>query len=198
MILRVEVSGAQCITYTQEYDAENRLTVVTNTVTGEVVRFVYDGDGKRVLRIGPEGMTVYIGDFYEAFYPWTIGGSDKYGPYEPMGVGATSIGGITPCDLQCPDGYLDRIQCRCIYPTPEPNPTATPGPSPTPTPMPPPAPPPAVVTKYYYAGSQRIAMREGGVLYYLHTDHLGSTSLATTSSGAVHSRQGYYPYGDTR
>jgi RHS repeat-associated protein len=28
--------------------------------------------------------------------------------------------------------------------------------------------------------------------------HLGSTSLATTASGAVHSRQGYYPYGETR
>jgi RHS repeat-associated protein len=27
---------------------------------------------------------------------------------------------------------------------------------------------------------------------------LGSTSLATTAAGAVHSRQGYYPYGETR
>jgi RHS repeat-associated protein len=65
MILRVEVSGTQRITYTQEYNAENRLAVVTNTVTGQVTRFVYDGDGNRVLRIGPEGTTVYIGDYYE-------------------------------------------------------------------------------------------------------------------------------------
>ncbi|MFZ5919220.1 MAG: RHS repeat-associated core domain-containing protein [Chloroflexota bacterium] len=27
---------------------------------------------------------------------------------------------------------------------------------------------------------------------------LGSTSLATTAAGAVHSRQGYYPYGEAR
>jgi hypothetical protein len=28
---------------------------------------------------------------------------------------------------------------------------------------------------YYYAGSQRVAMRENGTLYYLLGDHLGST-----------------------
>jgi len=54
------------------------------------------------------------------------------------------------------------------------------------------------VTKYYHFGGQRIAMRQGDVVYYLHGDHLGSTSLATTAAGALHSRQGYYPYGETR
>ncbi|MFZ5919072.1 MAG: FtsK/SpoIIIE domain-containing protein [Chloroflexota bacterium] len=54
------------------------------------------------------------------------------------------------------------------------------------------------VTKYYHFNGQRIAMRQGSVVYYLHGDHLGSTSLATTAAGAVHSRQGYYPYGETR
>ncbi len=34
MLLRVEVSGAQRITYTQAFDVESRLTAVTNTVTG--------------------------------------------------------------------------------------------------------------------------------------------------------------------
>ena len=34
----------------------------------------------------------------------------------------------------------------------------------------------APVTKYYYASGQRIAMRQGDV-YYIHTDHLGSTSV---------------------
>lgn len=28
-----------------------------------------------------------------------------------------------------------------------------------------------VVTTYYFAGGQRVAMRQGGVLYYLHGDH---------------------------
>jgi RHS repeat-associated protein len=43
-------------------------------------------------------------------------------------------------------------------------------------------------------------MRAGGVIYYLHGDHLGSTSLATTASGAVvpGSRTGYDPYGAVR
>jgi len=40
---------------------------------------------------------------------------------------------------------------------------------------------------YYYAAGARVAMRvdDGGgdVVYYLHADHLGSTSLATTYSG---------------
>ena len=105
MVLRVEVSGTQRITYTQEYNAENRLAVVTNTVTGQVTRFGYDGDGNRVLRIGPEGTTVYIGDYYK-----------KRG---------------------------------------------------------------AVVTKYYSAAGQRMAVRVGGALYFLHGDHLGSATLTT-------------------
>jgi hypothetical protein len=40
-----------------------------------------------------------------------------------------------------------------------------------------------VVTKYYYAGSQRIAMRQGSTLDYLFSDHLGSTSLVTDANG---------------
>ncbi|MCP4592524.1 MAG: RHS repeat-associated core domain-containing protein, partial [bacterium] len=54
------------------------------------------------------------------------------------------------------------------------------------------------VTKYYYAGGRRVAMRAGGVVYYLHNDHLGSTSLTTDESGGVTARQLYYPYGEVR
>ena len=58
------------------------------------------------------------------------------------------------------------------------------------------------VTKYYFAGSQRVAMRvSDGVsstVTYLHGDHLGSTSLATDGSGEAVSLQHYYPYGETR
>src|SRR3989344_1775280 len=35
-------------------------------------------------------------------------------------------------------------------------------------------------------------------LYYIHQDHLGSTSLVTDSTGKVVSKQSYYPYGTTR
>jgi len=97
---------------------------VTNTVTGQVTRFVYDGDGNRILRMDGSGVRVYIGDYYE-----------KQG---------------------------------------------------------------AVVTKYYYAGGQRIAMRQGNTLYFLHGDHLGSATVATDASGNRVGELRYTPYGVTR
>ncbi len=53
-----------------------------------------------------------------------------------------------------------------------------------------------VVKKYYSVAGQRVAMRSNGVLYYLHTDHLGSTSLTTDESGSVIAEQKYLPYGE--
>jgi RHS repeat-associated protein len=50
-------------------------------------------------------------------------------------------------------------------------------------------------TKYYYLGSQRVAMQNASGITYLHTDHLGSTSV---TSGAVTSTQVYYPFGSIR
>jgi len=57
---------------------------------------------------------------------------------------------------------------------------------------------PGQVTKYYYAGNQRVAMRQGGTVTYLHGDHLGSTSLTTDANGDFVARVLYYPYGETR
>jgi uncharacterized protein RhaS with RHS repeats len=60
------------------------------------------------------------------------------------------------------------------------------------------------ITKTYYsAGSQLIALRvytapTSSVLYYLHGDHLGSTSLTTSSSGSVVARQLYDAWGNVR
>src|SRR5262245_34283780 len=51
------------------------------------------------------------------------------------------------------------------------------------------------VTKYYYHSGQRVAVRQGGQLYYLHGDHLGSTSLSTDSGGKVVQDARYLPYG---
>jgi hypothetical protein len=57
---------------------------------------------------------------------------------------------------------------------------------------------------YYYAGGKPIAMRvmppndNTGTLYYLHADHLGSTSVTTNASAGVVARQWYYPYGAVR
>jgi len=53
-------------------------------------------------------------------------------------------------------------------------------------------------TKYYSAGSQRVAMRRGDDLYYLLGDHLGSTSLTTDASGDVVSELRYTAWGEVR
>ena len=55
-----------------------------------------------------------------------------------------------------------------------------------------------MVTKYYYAGSQRIALRRGGALYFVFGDHLGSTSLTTDASGTVVSELRYNAWGEVR
>ncbi len=127
MLVRVEVSGTERITYTQGWDVENRLSVVTNTVTGDVTRFVYDGDGNRVLREDASGITVY---------------------FNALEVRITGTQRLT--------------------------------------------------TSYYFAGGQRIAMREGSEVTYLHSDHLSSASLATSATGSVVSAMRYTPYGVTR
>jgi RHS repeat-associated protein len=58
----------------------------------------------------------------------------------------------------------------------------------------------AAVTKYYLFGGQRVAMRVGtgaqSAVYYLHGDHLGSTSLTTNTSGALVSQARYTPFGE--
>jgi RHS repeat-associated protein len=54
------------------------------------------------------------------------------------------------------------------------------------------------VTKYYYAGGQRIAMRTEGNLAFLLGDHLGSTSLTTDGAGNVLAEQRYTAWGEVR
>jgi RHS repeat-associated protein len=60
------------------------------------------------------------------------------------------------------------------------------------------------ITKTYYsAGSQLIAMRQfttptSSVLYFLHSDHLGSTSLTTDQNGNALTRQSYDAWGNVR
>ena len=57
-------------------------------------------------------------------------------------------------------------------------------------------------TKYYYIGSSRVAMRRststGSEVTYLHTDHLGTVSIATDASGQVLARTLNMPYGSVR
>ena len=56
----------------------------------------------------------------------------------------------------------------------------------------------STVTKYYYAGAQRIAMRSSGTLYFVLGDHLGSTSLTTSATGTVISETRYRAWGEVR
>ncbi len=52
------------MTYTQTFDAENRMISVT--VGGQTTQFVYDGYGNLVKKIKPDGSsTIYIGSIYE-------------------------------------------------------------------------------------------------------------------------------------
>jgi hypothetical protein len=56
------------------------------------------------------------------------------------------------------------------------------------------------VTKtYIYAGTQRVALRDGSTLYFLLGDHLGSTAVtANSSTGALVAELRYKPWGETR
>ena len=65
----------------------------------------------------------------------------------------------------------------------------------------------STVTKYYYAGAQRIAMRTGswdynnpvtGTLNFILGDHLGSTSLTTDGAGNKVSELHYKAWGEVR
>ena len=56
----------------------------------------------------------------------------------------------------------------------------------------------ASITKYYYAGSQRIAMRTNGTLQFLIGDHLGSTSLVTDAAGEHPIETRYKAWGEVR
>jgi RHS repeat-associated protein len=55
-----------------------------------------------------------------------------------------------------------------------------------------------VVTKYYFHGGKRVAMDRDGVLQYLATDHLGSTSLVLDDLGSKIAESRHYPYGEER
>ncbi len=56
----------------------------------------------------------------------------------------------------------------------------------------------STVKKYYYAGNVRVAENNGGTLYFLLSDHLGSTATTTDATGVRATELRYYPYGDAR
>ncbi len=51
---------------------------------------------------------------------------------------------------------------------------------------------------YYYAGSERIAMKKDGVVSYIYGDQLGSVSAVADGNGNLISKTLYHPWGTTR
>ena len=54
------------------------------------------------------------------------------------------------------------------------------------------------ITTHYFLGGKEIAFRKGTTLEYVHTDHLGSTSVTSNSSGTVVDTVKYFPFGGLR
>ncbi len=145
MTTRVELSATERITYTQGWDAENRLTTVTNAVNRDITRFFYDADGKRVKRTDPAGTTLYVGDHYEVYTPIVM---------VPTAT-PTSTSTATPTPTRTPTATSTATPTPTATATQTPTPTSTAtatatatststpttGPSPTPTQPPPTATP---------------------------------------------------------
>jgi len=55
-----------------------------------------------------------------------------------------------------------------------------------------------IVSRYYTAGGQRVAMRKNGTLYFLLTDHLGSNSVVADKDGSFYSTKLFKPWGEER
>jgi RHS repeat-associated protein len=56
----------------------------------------------------------------------------------------------------------------------------------------------STMIKYFYAGTQRVAMKKGSTVYFLLGDHLGSTTLTTNSSGTKVGELRYKAWGENR
>ena len=61
--MRREPSGTETFVYTQSWTSDNRLQSVMKTdITGTVLavtQYAYDGDGVRIRKTDPDGMTLY-------------------------------------------------------------------------------------------------------------------------------------------
>jgi len=54
------------------------------------------------------------------------------------------------------------------------------------------------ITKYYFAGTMRIALRKDGALRFVFGDHLGSSSIITSGMGVLTAQIMYKPWGEAR
>ena len=56
----------------------------------------------------------------------------------------------------------------------------------------------STMKRYYEAGGSRVGMRQGSTLYWLVSDHLGSTSVTANASGGLYGRLLYKAWGEQR
>ena len=171
-------------TYTLGYNTENQVTSITGGSTN--ARYVYDGDGKRVLSVVNGVRTLYIGSYFEAelgsstTYPVTVPAivNNPWKVFLPAIFSDNSSGGGTGMGI----GNFGLTP----YHT---HPSATGQ---------------AAITwrTYYSAGEARIALRVQGNsaaydLYYFLTDNLNSTAKTIKQDGTV-SEIRYSAWGETR
>jgi RHS repeat-associated protein len=183
------------------YDPENRIAEVSGDA---VVDFTYDGDGKMVIRTEGDLNTVYIGDHFEidirpdVFYLPLVFVGQAWSPKAPPKVTPTKDpwGGRDPYPAPGEGGeplpeFEETIpgtkeggsRSSSIQSFPPSNQTWR---------------------SYYYVGSTRASMRvqEGSWrddVYFLLSDHLGSTSLTIENDGStVASEMRYSPWGSVR
>jgi RHS repeat-associated protein len=209
------------------YDGENRLTQVKKNGS-VIASYVYDGDGKRVKATEGYRVTVYIGTYFEwetdttpaptptptnTPVPPTATRTPTRTPTNtpvpptathtptrtPTPSGPTATPTRTPTRITlvtstptCPLGGCSSLMAQPM--TSEETLSAHESMD------------MALVTtssatsarSYYYAGSQRVAMRDDAGVKYLVGDHLGSTSLVLNSNATEHNWLLYKPFGYLR
>ncbi|MFA4842653.1 MAG: RHS repeat-associated core domain-containing protein, partial [Candidatus Omnitrophota bacterium] len=156
---------------TLEYDAENRLTQVTEGST--ITSFSYDGDGGRVKKSTVHSQqsteTTYIGSLFE------IDSSGKTTKHIFAGANRVcSIEGVVSVKALTSRGVVPDAQ-RLSPPTQMPAPAST-------------------QASTFPRQELRKASSEPKISYY-HSDHLGSSNVISDKDGALVQKIEYAPYG---
>ena len=180
-----DVSADKLRTYS--WTEENRLDRVVDGGGRNVTRFIYDGGGDRVVKLGRGGESITIGQF------WSLKG--RRAATKHIFAGSLRLAskvlpppGWTPttATLQVPatgaatnpvgDGLPNLTGCDPASYNPQKCPELQGG-----TP---------VVNHFYDDTTVRPET------YYYHPDHLGSTSWVTDQNARVHEHVEYFPYGE--
>jgi RHS repeat-associated protein len=97
------------LTYTQTFDAENRLISVT--VSGQPTQFIYDGDGNLVKKVKPDNSKT----IYPSTTPRKAAASLRTGPGGIYEVDKTSGGSVTRTVTYYPVAGAMRINSTLYY-----------------------------------------------------------------------------------